>query len=84
MARWRSTARPGAGTTLTLYSAAPRVAPSVAAHDGSGRHGRAAAACGVLLVEDDAEVRTVVRRFLEALGCQRDRRRAAANRRCWR
>jgi len=60
---------PGAGTTLTLYIPRPWEvdAPAAAAADGSQ-----AVPLGlkVLLVEDDAEVRSVVRSFLETLGCK--------------
>jgi len=59
----------GRGTTVTLYLPRPpseRSAPSPEAEsDWTVPPG-----LGVLLVEDDAEVRRVMRRFLEALGCE--------------
>jgi PAS domain S-box-containing protein len=60
---------PGAGTTLTLYI--PRswdvASPTAAAVDSSDV---VPVGLEVLLVEDDAEVRAVVRTFLDALGCK--------------
>jgi len=58
---------PGRGTTLTLYL--PR--PQGATRPASPADATDAVPPGlsVLLVEDDAEVRAVVRRFLDALGC---------------
>ena len=59
----------GVGTTLTLYiptpadAAAPLPAPSTA-------DAGVPAGLVVLLVEDDAEVRAVMRRFLVTLGCR--------------
>ncbi len=60
---------PGAGTTLTLYIPRPW---DVAAPAAGGVEAGHAVPTGlqVLLVEDDAEVRAVVRTFLDALGCQ--------------
>ena len=60
---------PGVGTTLTLYL------PAQDSIDAAGRQvGRAAARSRpishVLLVEDDTEVRAVIRRFLEGFGCR--------------
>ena len=61
--------RPGAGTTLTLYLPRPwsvvteREDPVEPVHT-------LPAGLKVLLVEDDAEVREVVRNFLLALGCR--------------
>jgi len=59
---------PGTGTTLALYL--PRPAPDAAAPE-SGERPAAAVRPGlrVLLVEDDPEVRNVVRTFLEHLAC---------------
>lgn len=59
---------PGQGTTLTLFlPPAPRAPGS---GDGSsGATGQVPPGLHVLLVEDDGEVRTVVRRFLDQLGC---------------
>jgi nitrogen-specific signal transduction histidine kinase/CheY-like chemotaxis protein len=60
---------PGAGTTLTLYIPRPWdiATPSPTIADAS--HG-VPVGLEVLLVEDDAEVRTVVRTFLDMLGCK--------------
>ena len=60
---------PGAGTTLTLYIPRPW---DFAAPAASGVEAGHAVPTGVqvLLVEDDAEVRAVVRTFLDALGCK--------------
>jgi PAS domain S-box-containing protein len=60
---------PGAGTTLTLYIPEPRevaVAPAAASAIGHA----VPPGLRVLLVEDDEEVRTIVRTFLETLGCR--------------
>jgi len=58
----------GAGTTLSLYMPRPWNENAEAVHDEATSqavpHG-----LSVLLVEDDSEVRTVVRTFLSALGC---------------
>ena len=60
---------PGAGTTLTLYIPRPW---NVAAPATGGVGASHAVPTGlqVLLVEDDAEVRAVVRTFLDTLGCK--------------
>ncbi|MES2098252.1 MAG: PAS domain S-box protein [Pseudomonadota bacterium] len=60
---------PGAGTTLTLYIPKPRdvVAPISTAADSNDV---VPVGLEVLLVEDDAEVRAVVRTFLHTLGCE--------------
>ncbi|MGZ8260583.1 MAG: ATP-binding protein, partial [Caldimonas sp.] len=55
------------GTTVTLYL--PRPASPLAAAGDGGAARSVPAGLGVLLVEDDAEVRAVLRRFLEFLGC---------------
>ena len=59
---------PGSGTTVTLYLPRPQVAkpaaPSEPTVPGELRPGLA-----VLLVEDDAEVRAVMRLFLDGLHC---------------
>jgi len=59
---------PGQGTTVTLYIPRPwDTAPPVAAVAGAAR--AVAPGLKVLLVEDDAEVRAVVRNFLETMRC---------------
>jgi PAS domain S-box-containing protein len=60
---------PGHGTTLTLYlPPAPRAVEHEVGVEGVA--GRVPPGLRVLLVEDDGEVRTVVRRFLDQLGCR--------------
>jgi len=59
---------PGRGTTVTLYL--PRPAEGVPAAPVETAAGSGVPkGLRVLLVEDDAEVRAVMRRFLDALGC---------------
>ncbi len=60
---------PGAGTTVTLYL--PRVEGDGAADDdfGAAALGSVPAGLRVLLVEDDAEVRSVVEKFLASMAC---------------
>jgi PAS domain S-box-containing protein len=59
---------PGSGTTVTLYI--PRVPDAVPAGEAAVDGGSdVPPGLRVLLVEDDAEVRHVVRTFLETLGC---------------
>ena len=58
----------GAGTTVTLYL--PRIHDVEADRDSSASEGSIPAGLHVLLVEDDVEVRSVVRRFLVSLGCK--------------
>jgi PAS domain S-box-containing protein len=59
----------GTGTTLTLYIPQPEgSAPSTGADTGDA--GKVPEGLRVLLVEDDAEVATVVRHFLATLGCE--------------
>jgi CheY-like chemotaxis protein len=60
---------PGAGTTLTLYIPRPWEVVAPASENSNGNQ-VVPAGLKVLLVEDDAEVRTVVRTFLDTLGCQ--------------
>ena len=60
---------PGAGTTVTLYIPAVP-AESAAAEDEAAGLGSVPPGLRVLLVEDDAEVRQVVQRFLDALDCR--------------
>jgi PAS domain S-box-containing protein len=56
------------GTTVTLYIPRPG-APAAVAGD-SGTTGVVAPGLAVLLVEDDPEVRAVMRRFLDSLRCE--------------
>jgi PAS domain S-box-containing protein len=58
---------PGAGTTVTLYI--PSLQHAVRAAEASAGAEEIRPGLRVLLVEDDAEVRNVVRTFLETLGC---------------
>jgi signal transduction histidine kinase/CheY-like chemotaxis protein len=59
---------PGVGTTLTLYLPAQE---SVAAEGDRSVESQAIPGdLDVLLVEDDAEVRAVIRRFLDGFGCR--------------
>jgi len=60
---------PGAGTTLTLYIPRPWDVAAPAPATAGASHA-VPAGLEVLLVEDDAEVRTVVRAFLDTLGCK--------------
>ena len=60
---------PGAGTTLTLYLPRPWDTASEAA-DTLEADPALPPGLKVLLVEDDAEVREVVRNFLDTLGCR--------------
>ncbi|MBW8831256.1 MAG: PAS domain S-box protein [Burkholderiales bacterium] len=60
---------PGAGTTITLYIPCPRnVDEPIDDEEATGEVVRPG--LKVLLVEDDTEVRSVVRTFLVALGCE--------------
>ena len=56
------------GTTVTLYIPRP-AAPADAAAE-LGTEGVVPEGLSVLLVEDDSEVRAVMRRFLDSLGCK--------------
>jgi len=60
---------PGAGTTLTLYLPRPWMAAAAGPDDSDTLHA-VPEGLNVLMVEDDAEVRAVVRTFLEALRCK--------------
>ena len=67
-ALWLDSA-PDAGTTLTLYL--PRPWDTITGFEEPSEPGQALpAGLKVLLVEDDAEVREVVRNFLDSLHCQ--------------
>jgi len=59
---------PGLGTTLSLFIPRAQQAGETAAEDGDALRG-VRAGLHVLLVEDDAEVRAVVRNFLTTLQC---------------
>jgi PAS domain S-box-containing protein len=61
---------PGAGTTVALYL--PRIDADVDADDEDGADAPQSVPAGlrVLLVEDDAEVRSVVQKFLAAMACE--------------
>ncbi len=61
---------PGVGTTVTLYL--PRVAGGSAADDDfdAAPPGSVPAGLRVLLVEDDAEVRSVLQKFLASMACE--------------
>jgi len=61
--------RLGAGTTVTLYLPRPRHAAVAAESADTISIPLLPAGLRVLLVEDDAEVREVMRRFLESLAC---------------
>jgi signal transduction histidine kinase len=60
---------PGAGTTVTMYIPRPW-SSDAAAGDETGGDEAVPPGLKVLMVEDDAEVRSVVRTFLEAIGCR--------------
>ncbi len=60
---------PGKGTTLTLYIPQP-LTSEVLATATAGASQVVAQGLKVLLVEDESEVRAVVRTFLDALGCE--------------
>ena len=60
---------PGTGTTLTLYIPQPS-ATDAAAHDDANASKVVPKGLNVLLVEDESEVRAVVRTFLETLHCK--------------
>ena len=59
---------PGVGTTLTLYIPRPQTADGPAIDDASASQ-VVPKGLKVLLVEDESEVRAVVRTFLDTLGC---------------
>ena len=58
---------PGEGTSVTLFLPPPRQVAAPAATAAAARS--IAPGRSVLLVEDDAEVRAVMRRFLDSFGC---------------
>ena len=58
----------GAGTTLTLYLPAQEATSAVASAPGEAQ--AIPVGLDVLLVEDDAEVRAVIRKFLDGFGCR--------------
>ena len=60
---------PGTGTTVTLYIPRPR-ATDVQPEEPDAAGEAVPEGLKVLMVEDDAEVRNVVRTFLGALGCE--------------
>jgi PAS domain S-box-containing protein len=60
---------PGAGTTLTLYIPQPRDAAAAPPAPVDASHA-VPPGLSVLLVEDDEEVRAIIRTFLDTLGCQ--------------
>ena len=60
---------PGAGTTITLYLPQPWQDDAAGAAEPDA-DGTVPAGLHVLLVEDDADVRSVVRSFLQTLGCR--------------
>ncbi|MCY4754760.1 PAS domain S-box protein [Pelomonas aquatica] len=60
---------PGLGTTISLYLPRPG-GPKAVAADAAGGVGAMPRGLKVLLVEDDAEVRSVARHFLGLLGCE--------------
>ena len=59
----------GVGTTLTLYIPRPRTTDAPANDDASASQA-VPKGLSVLLVEDEPEVRAVVRTFLDTLGCK--------------
>ena len=59
---------PGQGTRINLSLPRPPASAPAPVRDATGP--AVAAGLSVLLVEDDDEVRTVIKRFLETLGCQ--------------
>jgi PAS domain S-box-containing protein len=61
--------QPGAGTTVVLYIPRPWNVDAPA-DDGDTAAGALSRGLKVLLVEDDAEVRSIVTTFLLALGCE--------------
>ncbi|MED5621894.1 PAS domain S-box protein [Ideonella sp. BN130291] len=60
----------GAGTRVTLYIPRPWEAAAAAADAPGAAAGQVPPGLKVLMVEDDGEVRAVVRTFLDAFGCR--------------
>ena len=61
---------PGAGTTVTLYLPRVEIDAEAGACAETASAQRIPAGLRVLLVEDDAEVRAVMEKFLAAMGCE--------------
>ncbi len=59
---------PGAGTTISLYLPRPWD-EQMSADDGMGSEDAVPPGLKVLMVEDDAEVRSIATQFLDTLGC---------------
>jgi len=64
----RVDSEPGSGTTLTLYLPAREATAALASEPGEAQ--AIPVDLSVLLVEDDPEVRAVIRKFLDGFGCR--------------